>query len=67
MFDPNLRSVSGVVTGMTPDELFERLRFSSKLVNGAILIVLGGVWFGVAAIVWGAAGMPEWVRVAAAS
>ncbi len=65
MFAPNLRGVSGVVTGMTPDELFERLRFSSKLMTGVILIVLGGVGFGVAAIVWGAAGMPDWARVAA--
>ena len=64
MFGPNLRGVSGVVTGMTPDELFERLRFSSKLMTGAILIVLGGVGFGAAAIVWDAAGMPDWVRVA---
>jgi hypothetical protein len=49
---------------MTPDELFQRLRFSSRLVTGAILTVLGGAGFGVARVVWGSAGMPEWALVA---
>jgi len=59
MFHPNRAGLARVVTGMTPDELFQRLRFSSKVLTGVFMLAIGGVGFGLAALVWGVAGMPE--------
>jgi hypothetical protein len=64
MFAPNRTGVAMVVAGMTPDQLFQRLRCSRQFVSGVLTMVCAGVGFGLVAIFWGTTGMPEWARVA---